>query len=323
MIVEKPKLNLKDKKILYQLDLNSRQTNTQIAKKVGLSKDVVNYRVKKLEEEGYIKGFYSVIDFYKLGFISVRVYIKLASASIEREKEIFDFLIKNKTVMYVNKADGNFDLGIGTYVKNIWEFEEFYLDFKKKYKEFIGKDQISIFTRVHHFHRAYILDKKQDETNPDVAGGEERVECDKLDMEILKLLAGNARIPITEIAEKLKTPVMTISFRIKQLEKKKIILAYRMNFDFSMIGFEYYKVDLILNNISKVKELASYCHIHPNIIYIDQTIGGSDFEFDLEVDSKEDFLKIMDELKMKFPEIREWSYFSVREYKKLLYFPTA
>jgi len=35
------KLDLKDRKILYQLDLNPRQSNAEIGKKVRLSKEVV------------------------------------------------------------------------------------------------------------------------------------------------------------------------------------------------------------------------------------------------------------------------------------------
>ena len=41
------KIDLKDRKILYELDLNSRQSNSTLGKKVGLSKDIVNYRIKK------------------------------------------------------------------------------------------------------------------------------------------------------------------------------------------------------------------------------------------------------------------------------------
>lgn len=40
----KMKLDLKDKKILYELDLDSRATLNEIAQKVGLSKQVVDYR---------------------------------------------------------------------------------------------------------------------------------------------------------------------------------------------------------------------------------------------------------------------------------------
>ena len=156
-------LDLKDRKILYQLELNSRQSNIQIAKKVGLSKDVVNYRIKLLEQKGFINGFYTIIDFYKMGYFSVRVYLKLINCSQNVESDIFIFLQKHNTVFYLNKIDGNFDIGLATYVKNINEFETFFLEFKQKFKEYLGKEQISIFTKAYHFHRAYLLDKKFDE----------------------------------------------------------------------------------------------------------------------------------------------------------------
>jgi len=39
------KLDIKDKKILYELDLDSRQSFRSIGRKVGLTKDVVASRV--------------------------------------------------------------------------------------------------------------------------------------------------------------------------------------------------------------------------------------------------------------------------------------
>ena len=77
-------------------------------------------------------------------------------------------------------------------------------------------------------------------------------------------------------------------------------------FNFAKYGYEYYKVDLTLNKVSRINELRSYAHINPNILYIDETIGGSDFEFDMEVKNKSDFLKIIYELKEKFPEIQRY-----------------
>ena len=44
------KIDLKDRKILYELDIDSRQSFRNIGRKVGLSKDVVASRVKKLKE---------------------------------------------------------------------------------------------------------------------------------------------------------------------------------------------------------------------------------------------------------------------------------
>jgi len=56
------KLDLKDKKILYELDIDSRQSFRSIGRKVGLSKDVVASRVKKLQEIGIIKRFFARYD---------------------------------------------------------------------------------------------------------------------------------------------------------------------------------------------------------------------------------------------------------------------
>ena len=58
-------LDLKDRKNLYHLDLNCRQSNTQIGKKAGLSRQVVEYRIKRMEEEGIIKGYWTNIDAYR------------------------------------------------------------------------------------------------------------------------------------------------------------------------------------------------------------------------------------------------------------------
>lgn len=61
------KLDLKDKKILYSLDLNARQTDNQIAKEVGLSREAVRYRINKLVKESYIHYFITILNTMKLG----------------------------------------------------------------------------------------------------------------------------------------------------------------------------------------------------------------------------------------------------------------
>jgi len=315
------KLDVKDRKIMYQLDVNSKQPNSKIAKKVGLSKDVVNYRIKNLEKLGFIQGYYTIIDLSKLGYFGMRVYLKLFDATPAKEKEIIDYLVQRKKVFFVAEIEGHFDIALGVWIRDIYEFEDFYLDFKKKFKQHVGQEQISIFTKARHFHRAYLLNKKFYDTKPEFFGREKVVPHDKLDLDILKLLCRNARTPTIEIAQKLKKPARTIAFRIKQLETKKIIQGYRVIFDFGLFGYKYYKVDLTLKEMSIRKELISFAHAHPNILYVDETIGGSDFEFDLEVENKEKFMEIIEKLRAKFSEIRTWRYFTLRRYKKLLYFP--
>lgn len=314
-------LDLKDRKILYQLDLNSRQSNSEIAKKVGLSKDVVNYRIKKLEGDGFINGYYAVLDFSRLGYFSIRVYLNLMDASPKKEEEIIEWLVKSEKTFFVGKTDGPIDINVGFRIKDIYEFENEYSRFREKFKDFIANEQVAIFTKAFHFHRAYLLNKGEDEAKPELFGKEKPVSHDELDISILKLLAKNARIPTIEIARKLKKPAKTIAFRIKQMEKKRIIQGYRFIFDFNLFGYRYYKIDLTLRSLSRKNELTQYAHFHPNILYIDETIGGSDFEFDIEIKSESALYELIEELKANFPEIRYYKYFTLRKYYKLLYFP--
>ncbi len=51
------KIDLKDKKILYHLDLNSMESFRSIDKKKDLSKDIIISCVKKLQEKRIIQSF--------------------------------------------------------------------------------------------------------------------------------------------------------------------------------------------------------------------------------------------------------------------------
>jgi Lrp/AsnC family leucine-responsive transcriptional regulator len=53
--------------------LNCRQSNTQIGKKVGQSRKVVEYRIKRMEEEGVITGFWTAIDSFKFGYNVLKI----------------------------------------------------------------------------------------------------------------------------------------------------------------------------------------------------------------------------------------------------------
>ncbi|GAG46830.1 unnamed protein product, partial [marine sediment metagenome] len=82
------KLDLYDKKILCELDMGARQSFSGIGKKVGLSKNAVEYRVKNMLKEGVIEYFYTVIDAYKLGYTGYRTYLHLQGLPKGKEKEL-------------------------------------------------------------------------------------------------------------------------------------------------------------------------------------------------------------------------------------------
>ena len=210
-----PKLDLKDKKICYQLDINARQSLQQISKQVGLSKQVISYRIKNLIEKGIIKGFYTIMDVHKLGFITFKVYIKVQNFSPEIEKEFIEYLTKNKTVAWVVMSNGYWDYNIAYLSRNIAEFDNHYQEFLQKFRDFIEDREVSPIVEAYQFRRAYILGDKQDDTKYDTINGltEPKWEGDNTDWEILKILAPNSREEIQKISQKVKLSPKAVSLR--------------------------------------------------------------------------------------------------------------
>lgn len=315
-------MDIRDKKILYELEINCRQSNTKIAKKLKISKDVVNYRIKRLEEQGIIDGYRTVIDTYKLGYFIFRAYLKLQDTNKEIENEIIAFIKKKKEVFWFGSYGGRFNLGFGFWSKSHREFYDFWVEFLSKYRKYIQNEQLSTFVELIHFKRAYLLDFERDETKMERIGSEERIKYDDIDFRILSILAVDARVPLLEISSKTNLTPMAVKHRIRNLEKNGTIQGYKVLINYAKYGYEYYKVDIYLEDMKKIKELQTFCHMHPNIIYIDRTIGGTDMEFDLEVRNLAHFIEIMEEVKEKFKgAIRNYEYSSVLEIFKLLYFP--
>ena len=133
-----------NKKLLAELDNNARQSNSRIAKKLIVGKNVVNYRIKNLEDSGVIQGYYTVINSYILGYSSYRVYLKLQYASAEKEKEIVDYLVKLPQTRWVGFIKGEFNIGVVFLVKNQNELVSIWNNFNKKYHEHIYEPQICI-----------------------------------------------------------------------------------------------------------------------------------------------------------------------------------
>ena len=113
------KLDIKDKKILYQLDVNSRQSASQIGKQTGLPKNVVTYRINRLVEKGIINTFYTVIDAFRLGYISIRIYITFQYTTPEIEQKIIDYFIKNNYTYWIASTEGRYHLVVIMWVKNL------------------------------------------------------------------------------------------------------------------------------------------------------------------------------------------------------------
>jgi Lrp/AsnC family leucine-responsive transcriptional regulator len=72
-------------RILEELQKNARITSVEIGKRINLSAPAVSERIRKLEDEGYIRGYRTVVDFDRLG-LSVPVFIQFKGTRISHSE---------------------------------------------------------------------------------------------------------------------------------------------------------------------------------------------------------------------------------------------
>jgi len=318
-------IDLKDRKILYELDLNCRQSNAQIGKKVGLSKEVVSYRIKRMEEEGIITGYWTEIDSYRFGYQVYRYYLILQNASSEIKNQMINHIMKYKNTWVVDLLTGPYDMNPIIWVKSIPEFYRFWDDFNQKYGDYIAEKIFSVYLQADVYPLSYLLldeYQKSDREKPQTVGGKDPVHIDYADYQLLNEIAENARIPLIDLANRLACSPQATSYRMKNLFKNGIIQGFHVRIDNSKIGFREFKVDIWLKDLTKRKQLWDYMKYNPSVTFINTSAGYADLEIEFTVEDTDKLLEIMEEVSSRFPgTIRKYIYFGGKKSFKLRCLP--
>ena len=314
-------LDLKDRKILEQLEIDSRQSNSKIAKKVGLSKDAVAYRIKNLENKKLVLGYYSVLNITKLGYQSYKLMITLQDTNSKIEEEIISYLKKERLIGWIVSCDGYYNLLMVVWVKNYFEFEEFLKKFLKKYSKFIKERDILILTENHASRKRYLFPKKENVSDV-YYSNEPKMNLDEKDLKIITFLANDARKPLYEIGDSLRLTPEAVSNRIKRLRKDNVIQAFRPIIDTSLLGYQYYNILFRLKKFSNIEKIFSYFRQNPNIIYFVKYIGEFDLGIDLEVENTEKLRQTLQEIKdLFYTDVESYSSVLISKMHKISYYP--
>tara|TARA_Y100000310_G_scaffold345838_1_gene470947 strand:+ start:1223 stop:1711 length:489 start_codon:yes stop_codon:yes gene_type:complete len=154
----KVKLDSKDKLILTELQLNARQSIAQIAKKTKLPRDVVVYRIKRLEELKVIRGHHTVLNHSRLGHpLFAYVFFSSYNLEPEKEKKFINYLSAQKNIVYVAKNSGEFDYTIGVCAKDYMQFDEILREIRQKFISVIKEFKITPVIQEYKFDMMYNL----------------------------------------------------------------------------------------------------------------------------------------------------------------------
>jgi DNA-binding Lrp family transcriptional regulator len=314
-----------DRRLLVELDRNSRQSFADLARSLEIPEETVRYRVNSLVERGIITGFFTVIDAGQLGNGYYKILLKLHNVDEPRVEQIIKYLIECDAVNWVARFDVHFDIGFTIRVTKVFELSQFVDELRRRFTKYINKLTFAINIETEFLSRNYIADsaKKRDKAIA-IKAPSAPVKLDQLDLDILRQIAGDTRRPATEIAKIVGVTSETVHQRIKKLEKQRIIIRYSLVIDVHAIAQINYYV-LVFLNYTATERLASfvqYCREIPRLSYLIKALGEWDYELNLEVESLEQYRNIMMDLTSKYSDIvRDYHGMPVSKVYKLTFEP--
>lgn len=303
------KIDQTDRKILYELDRNSRLPYSKLGDVVGISQEAARYRVGRLVEEEVINKFCTIVDAAKLGFAYFKIFLKLHNVHEENIQEIIGYLAAKPSVCWLARVDGNYDIGFAVKVANIHDMlhlSNLVDDLAGVYDCFIKKRVFCVNIAGDYLNRDYLIDKKR--TAPPkgfYSVYSKPVEVDQLNLDILRLLSTNSRNSAVDIASNLPVSSDAVLQRIKRLEQQKIITRYNLVLNHDKLQQIHYKVFIYLDRVNPAKQLdfMNYCKTKPNVVFVLKTLGEWDCELDVEVSTVAELRAVMMDFTSRYGEV--------------------
>jgi len=291
--------DLLDKKIMYELDKDARISATEIGKLYRVSKETVNYRIKKLQEEGYLKGFYAVFDITKLRHFYYKGFIKYHNTTPTIEKELLDFIANYPKCAWLGGCEGRYDLIFLMMVRDAGDFKQFQIELMSRFGDYILEKEICRIIGAYRLNEKFLYPGetfivKFDQTKIT------DTKIDDIDMEIMKILGTEARISLVELGKKINQDPKVIKYRMKRLEDEKVTGMYTSAPNFDKLGLEFLQLNFCVKDLNEIQNMINYFDATNKCLYAVELIGKYDLTIEIHVENDKVLRKIIDGFKEKF-----------------------
>ncbi len=279
-----------DRRILAELESDSGQNLSQLAKKLNISRQLMRYRFLSLQKRNIITGFYTIINFALFGYTLYRTMIRLSQITPKKQEEIVSFLKSQPNVEWLVECGGRWDLIVNIMARNVIQYNQFMRELQERFPEHILHYDTLTTVEIHDFGRDYLVDRKREAKDIFYFGREYKfVELDGLDIKILDLISENARMNFAETGKRLGVNPNTLIKRTRNMIKNGIIRGFKPVINLANTPYSAHKALIKFQNITEKRkdEIADELESDSNILAILKLIGPWDFEVEFEVDSKQ------------------------------------
>lgn len=312
-------------RILYFLDRDCRATFTKIAKQLKTSEQRVSYSVKSMQKKKEITGFTTVFDYAKFDLNGYMVAFKINYKKKEESVKLLNSLKDLPEVVWLQTMEGKFDVFTMFLSSNPSYFNKTLKKFISEHKELIKDNVICTVIVTHKYGKQYLHPWMKKEFDKIIGGDREKVKLTETETLVCKELFKNPVVKIKYISKATGLTFKTITSKIKELMKKKVIRRFEVIMNANKLKIIKKKIMIRYTNYDEETEnnLTNFCKIHKNIISSTKTFGKWDLIINFESLKEDELDTFIHDLRVGFEEIiDDIDVMTVTSTRKELYLPS-
>lgn len=293
-------LDLKDRRILGELEKESRQTLNQLGRKVGLGKETVYHRMKSLEEQGIILQYLTRVDHFKLGLNLYPIMLRIRNFNKELKQNIANFFNENKKVVWLALCEGAWNFHLTLLAKDMSEVEKFFLSLYEKFGMYIIEKVVYFVNRIDYFNFEYGLNNNRRDFVSFQSSEIQHIS--DYERKIMAMMATNSRQSIVKMSEQLKVSPKNLANTINHLEKTEIIKYSGLNINYEKLGYQFFKVWFSFNDLSEAhfNKFRDFLAMQPSVVRSTKLSGNFDLAVVFVAKNIEEFRTLLDGINDKF-----------------------
>ncbi|KYK20560.1 hypothetical protein AYK25_04600 [Thermoplasmatales archaeon SM1-50] len=304
----KEKLDAYDKKILFELDIDSRTSASKIAKKLKIPKETVNYRIKRLKKYGWINRLYTIFNASLFGYSYYRVFLKFHKITASTETEIIDYITNDPTCTNLRIMEGKFDLVFLTIQKNSAELKGFLQCFFNLFGMHVEEKNIQMMMKTHKFNQKFLYKGKNIKKTCNHMDTKHYI-LDKIDLGIMKAISTDARTKLSDISQVLQKDSRLIEYHIKKMERLGIIVTYTTDLNLIKLRRERIQIDIALNDPIVIPQMINFFDRTNSCLFIHEMLGKYDLSVEIYVENDEILRDLLEKFKEQF--LEKYAYYDL------------
>jgi DNA-binding Lrp family transcriptional regulator len=294
--------------ILRELLVDGRQTDSEIAKKIGLTKEIVMKNYNKMEQMGIIIGATIHINYKSFGYKAV-AHI-LINVDPQQADQLIEYLQKTPEVFSVYSRGIKGCVDVVTILKTLEQLNEFKDAIKSHFSVLEMKTAIWTDVKEMNENLTIISDnikcvgevinyqmKTQKKSNP------QTMVIDQTDQKIADKLSENGRVPMESLSRELGISYDTAKRKYEKL-KKNGVLKVTIQISPIKIGYQALCVFFAVTANEESPSIIDKISRIPDVISIMKTTGDYDLQIWAMVKDIAQLLSIQEELG-NIPQIRK------------------